>query len=111
MSGTKDGPAVLGSQGGVEKEVTYSRTKKKTPVSRGARPDSDEEMSDAEGAEEIMPSRTTKRTRQGVAGPTKTVVKKPPRKPFHKWKPDEYQEYREENPYDEERAYRGNPHF
>ena len=42
---------------------------------------------------------------------SKDSVKKPPRKPFHKWKPDEYQEYREDNRYEEERAFRGNPHF
>ena len=38
-------------------------------------------------------------------------LSRPAGKPFHKWKPEEYQEYREENPYDEERVYRGNPHF
>ena len=52
-----------GSQSGVDKEVTYSRSKKKAPAGRGARPDSDVEMSDAEETEEIMPTRTTKRTR------------------------------------------------
>ena len=65
-------------------------------------------MSDAE---EVMPSRTTKRTRHGASGPVKTVVKKAPRKPFHKWKPEEYQTFREENPYEEASDYRGNNHF
>ena len=78
-----------GSRSGVDKDMEHTQSKKKAPVQRTARADSDDEMTDAE-AEEIMPSRTTKRTRQGAAGPTKTVVKKAPRKPFHKWKPDEY---------------------
>ena len=93
-------------------DVTYERSKKKAPAARGARPtDSDDgEMAEGEDAPEIMPARTTKRTRSG-ATPKKTLVKKPVRKPFHKWKPDAYQEYREENPYDEERVYRGNPNF
>ena len=47
----------------------------------------------------------------GASVPTKSVVKKQPRKSFAKWKPTEYQTYREENPYDEERAFRGNNHF
>lgn len=88
-----------------------SRSKKKVPANGGARPIVDDDMSEDDEAEEIMPARTTKRTRTGDASKKKSAVKKAPRKPFHKWKPEAYQEYREDNPYDEERASRGNPHF
>ena len=99
-----------GSQGGGPKGISEARLKKKAPATRGPRPEgnNDEEMSEGE---EIMPSRTTKRTRTGAAGPVKKVVKKPARKPFHKWKPDEYRTYREEDPYEEERAFDGNPFY
>lgn len=101
---------LTGSQGGLGKEPMTSRSKKKVPANGGARPIVDDDMSEDDEAEEIMPARTTKRTRTGDAS-KKSVVKKAPRKPFHKWKPEAYQEYREDNPYDEERASRGNPHF
>ena len=80
----------------------YSRANKKVPVDRS------EEI---EEEEEIMPARTTKRTRTGAAGTQRSVARKPTRKPFHKWKPEDYQIYREDNPYEEERSYTDNPHF
>ena len=92
--------------GGAGKGAVFSRANKK------ARTVENEIEEEFEQEAEIMPRQTTARTRGGGSKSSRNPKhRKQLRKPFHLWKPDDYQKLREENPYASERSLTAPPQF